>query len=344
MSDLPLLFQDVARWYAASTVALGIRSGLVDALLAGGGTAAELAGTAGVDGDNAGRWADAMVAGGYATATEGRYAPVEDTLGILRGGAILDVRAVVELLVPLGALLPRVQTAIHDGGGIGSAEFQDALGMTAEQVNVPMYEQLLLSEWIAGHPDLHAALERGVAAAEVGPGGGTALRLLARRFPASRFVGFDIDSRTVTKANERATADGLANLRFETVDASALPKGAFDLVFLFDAFHHMTDPDGVLEGIRSSLAAGGSLLLAEAAVSGDATTDATDPTAVLLYGSDLIYCFQESKVAGRPGLGATWPGRGLGAMLGRHGFAEVGRIESRAGYVVIRAVPGVGEG
>ena len=156
--------------------------------------------------------------------------------------------------------------------------------MTAEQVNVPMYEQLLLSEWIAGHPDLHAALERGVAAAEVGPGGGTALRILARRFPASRFVGFDIDSRTVTKANERATADGLANLRFETVDASALPKGAFDLVFLFDAFHHMTDPDGVLEGIRSSLAAGGSLLLAEAAVSGDATTDAADPTAVLLYG------------------------------------------------------------
>ena len=58
LSDLPLLFQDVARWYAASTIALGIRSGLVDALLAGGGTAAELAGTAGVDGDNAGRWAE----------------------------------------------------------------------------------------------------------------------------------------------------------------------------------------------------------------------------------------------------------------------------------------------
>ena len=314
---------------------------MTDALLAGGGSSIELAASAGVDGENAARWADAMVAGGYATVTDGRYAPVEDTLGILRGGAILDVRAIVELLVPLGALLPRVQAAIRDGGGIRSAEFQDALGMTAERVNVPMYDRLLLSEWLAGHPDLHAALERGVDAAEVGPGGGTALRILARRFPASRFVGFDIDTATVTEANESATAEGLANLRFEAVDASELPEGAFDVVCMFDAFHHMTDPDAVLVGIRASLRPGGSLLLAEAAVSGDAATDAADPTAALVYGSDLIYCFQESKVAGRSGLGATWPGRGLTDMLARNGFAEVGRVESEAGYLVIRAVPSV---
>ena len=117
LSDLPLLFGDVARWYAVTTVALGIRTGLVDALLAGGGSAGELASTAGVDEDNAARWADAMVAGGYATVTDARYAPVEDAMGLLRGGAMLDVRAIVELLVPLGALLPRVETAIRDGAG-----------------------------------------------------------------------------------------------------------------------------------------------------------------------------------------------------------------------------------
>jgi SAM-dependent methyltransferase len=339
LSDLPLLFDDVARWYAASTVSLGMRTGLTEALLAGGGTAAHLAATAGVDPDNAGRWADAMVAGGYATLADGRYAPVEDALGILRGGAVLDVRAIVELLLPLGSLLPRVQTAIQDGGGIRSTEFQDALGMTAERVNVPMYEQLLLSEWIAGHPDLEALLERGIDAAEVGPGGGTALRILARRFPTSRFVGFDIDAETVAEANAKASAEGLANLRFEAVDASVLPKAAFDVVCMFDAFHHMTDPDGVLDGIRASLRPGGSLLLAEAALSGDVVADAADPMAVLVYGSDLIYCFQESKVAGAPGLGATWPGRGLSALLARHRFAESGRVESQAGYVVVRAVP-----
>jgi hypothetical protein len=69
----------------------------------------------------------------------------------------------------------------------------------------------------------------------------------------------------------------------------------------------------VLDGIHEALRPGGSLLLAEAALSGDAAADATDPTAVIVYGSDLMYCFQESKTSGEPGLGATWPGRGLEA-------------------------------
>lgn len=339
MSDLPLLLADVARWYAASTVALGIKTGLTDALLGGGGTATDLAATAHVDVDNAARWADAMVAGGYATLVDGRYTPVEDALGLLRGGATLDVRAIVELLVPLGALLPRVDVAIRNGAGIRSAEFQAALGMTAERVNVPMYAQLLLSEWIAGHPELEAALASGIDVAEVGPGGGTALRILAGAFRNSRFVGFDVDSGTVVEANAATTAAGLANLRFEVLDASELPRAAFDLVCMFDAFHHITEPGAVMDGIRGALRPGGSLLLAEAALSGDAMADAADPTAVIVYGSDLLYCYQESKVPGRPGMGATWPGRGLGATLERHGLVEHGRVESQAGYVVIRAVP-----
>ena len=130
-----------------------------------------------------------------------------------------------------------------------------------------------------------------------------------RRFPASRFVGFDIDTATVTEANESATAEGLANLRFEAVDASELPEGAFDVVCMFDAFHHMTDPDAVLVGIRASLRPGGSLLLAEAAVSGDAATDAADPTAALVYGRTSSTASRRA-VGGRSGLGATWPGRG----------------------------------
>jgi SAM-dependent methyltransferase len=338
VSDLPLLFADVARWYAASTVALGIKTGLTDALLERGGSAAELAAQASVDVDNAARWADAMVASGYATVAAGRYEPVEDALGLLRGGMVLDVRAIVELLVPLGGLLPRVTSAIRDGGGIRSGEFQAAFGMTAERVNVPMYEQLLLTEWLAGHPELVAALSGGIDVAEVGPGGGTALRILAGAYPSSRFTGFDIDAPTVNDANEAAAAAGLANLRFEVVDGGSLPVGGFDLVCVFDALHHMTEPGAVLDGIRAALRPGGSLLLAEAALTGDPAADASDPTAAIVYGSDLIYCFQESKTPGTPGLGATWPGRGLTALAAEHGFRQAGNVESQAGYNVIRLV------
>jgi SAM-dependent methyltransferase len=339
MSELPQLFEDVTRWYAATTVALGIRTGLMDALLASGGTAAELAAAARVDPDNAARWADAMVVGGYASVTDGRYEPLEETIGLLRGGVPIDVRAVVELLVPLGSLLPRVVTAIRDGGGIGSAEFQAALGMTSERVNAPMYRAFLLDEWIAGHPELRAALERGIDVAEVGPGSGTALRILAGAFSASRFVGYDVDAATVREAIATAAGEGLANVRFEALDGRALPRATFDLVCMFDAFHHVTDPSAVLDGMRAALRPGGSLLLAESAVSGDPTTDAADPTSPIIYGCDLLYCYQESTVAGRPGTGAVWPARELGAMLLDHGFSEVGRVTSQAGYVVVRAVP-----
>ncbi len=339
MSELPQLFEDVTRWYAATTVALGIRTGLIDPLLAGGGTAAELAASARVDPDNAARWADAMVVGGYAAVADGRYTPLDETLGLLRGGVPIDVRAVVELLVPLGSLLPRVVAAIVDGGGIASAGFQAALGMTSERVNAPMYRAFLLDEWIAGHPELRAALERGIDVAEVGPGSGTALRILAGAFPASRFVGYDVDVATVREAVATAAGEGLANVRFVALDGRALPRATYDLVCMFDAFHHVTDPSAVFDGMHAALRPDGSLLLAESAVSGDPMTDAADPTSPIIYGCDLLYCYQESTIAGRPGTGATWPGRGLGAMLLDHGFSEVGRVTSQAGYVVVRAVP-----
>jgi SAM-dependent methyltransferase len=338
VNDLPLLFKDVARWYAVTAVALGIRTGLTDSLLAGGGTADELAKSAGVDADNAARWADAMVVGGYATSANGRYEPAGDALELLGGGFVFDVRAIVEILVPLGGLLPRVEIAMRNGRGISSAEFQSALGMTVARVNVPMYRSLLVSEWIAGHPDLEAALRRGIDVAEIGPGDGMALRLLAGAFPASRFVGFDIDAPAVAEANAIAAGDALGNVRFEVADGNALPPASVDLACIFDAFHHLTDPAGVLDSVHRALRPAGSLLLAEAALSGIAATDADDPSASIVYGSDLLYCYQESKVAGKSGLGSTWPGRGLAAMLVEHGFDEVSRVESQAGYVVIRAV------
>ncbi|MEI7744577.1 MAG: class I SAM-dependent methyltransferase [Chloroflexota bacterium] len=332
------IFSDVARWYAASTIALGLETGLTQALLAGGGTADELAAAAGVDGDNAARWADAMVTAGYATLVDGRFAPDEEAVGILRGGAPLDVEAVVHLLVGLGGLLPRAAQAIRDGRGIRSEEFQ-ALGIAPERVNVPMYEQLLLTEWIAGHPDLEAALRAGIDVAEVGPGGGTALRLLGAAFSASRFTGFDLDARVVAQANASAEAAGLENVRFTTADGAGLPAGSFDLVCMFDVFHHMTTPGPVLDGLRGSLRTGGSLLLAESSGTGDPVEDGKGPMGILMYGSDLIYCYQESKTAGVPGLGATWPPRGLAAMLREHRFDEVARVSSQAGYEVIRARP-----
>ena len=63
--------------------------------------------------------------------------------------------------------------------------------------------------------------------------------------------------------------------------------------------------------------------------------DAADPTAVIVYGSDLIYCFRRASRRAA-GAGATWPGRGLSELLARHGSGP--DVGVTGGYVVVRAV------
>jgi Methylase involved in ubiquinone/menaquinone biosynthesis len=334
-----MVLSDVSRWYAATTMAVGERTGLLTPLLDGGGTAAELASRAGVDRRNAEVWGDAMVAAGYARLDGERYLPDESALGVLRGGFPFDLRAVVGLLAPLGGMLPRVERAIRDGAGISSTEIQADLGALPEQVNGPMYQTFLLDDWIAAHPPIEAALRSGIDAGEVGPGGGQALRILAAAFPRSRFVGYDLDPNQVERANASAAEAGLPNLRFEALDAATLPKASFDLVCAFDTFHHFGRPDAVLDSIRGALRAGGAFLVAEAAVSGNPMTDASDPFGIIVYGSSLLYCFQESKADGGAGLGATWAPQHLETLLAEHGFEVAETHASDAGYMVSRAIP-----
>jgi SAM-dependent methyltransferase len=339
MADaLPLLVSDVGRWYAATTLAIGIRTGLAGALLAGGGSAGELAARARVDAQNAAVWADAMVSAGYARRDGDRYVPDEDAIGLLRGGFPFDLGAVVGLLAPLGGMVPRVEQAVRGGGGISSHEIQEHLGVLPEQVNGPMYERHLVAEWIAAFPELEASLRSGIDVAEIGPGGGQALRLLAAAFPASRFVGYDLDPQQVGRATAAAAEARLPNLRFETRDAADLAPSSFDLVCAFDTFHHFGRPDEVADAIVRALRGGGSFLVAEASLSGDPMADASDPLAVIMYASNLLYCFQESKAEGGAGLGVTWAPRHLESLLSAHGFTIAGSHESGAGYVVTRAV------
>jgi hypothetical protein len=140
MSGLPRVVDDVRGWYAATTLALGERTGLLEALLAGGGTAADLATRAGVDRRNAAAWADAMVAAGYAGRDGERYVPDEAAVGPLRGGVPFDMRAVVGFLAASGTMLARIEAAIRDGAGIPAAELQAALGELPSRINAPMYD------------------------------------------------------------------------------------------------------------------------------------------------------------------------------------------------------------
>ncbi len=114
-----------------------------------------------------------------------------------RGGFLFDLRAVIGVLAPLGALLPRVEQAVRKGTGITSAELQATLGELPERVNGPMYEMFLVEDWIGGHPELADRLRAGIDVAAIGPGGGQALCILAATHASP--AGYDV-IRAVSRA------------------------------------------------------------------------------------------------------------------------------------------------
>lgn len=79
---------------------------------------------------------------------------------------------------------------------------------------------------------------------EVGCGGGTFIRTLARRFPKSLFTGFDTDNSAIAQAK----MNSLPNLKF-TGDRRDL--GRYDVIFLMDVLEHQKDAREFLSFIRS---------------------------------------------------------------------------------------------
>lgn len=79
---------------------------------------------------------------------------------------------------------------------------------------------------------------------DLGCGPGEITCELARRFPHVQIVGVDHSSVAITRAQALADRMGLTNATFVAADLSTFsPKGPVDLIALFDAFHHVPDPD-----------------------------------------------------------------------------------------------------
>src|SRR5919108_330834 len=81
-------------------------------------------------------------------------------------------------------------------------------------------------------------LEAGIDVLDMGCGEGVAIRMMAHRFPRSRFVGVDMASEAIETARAEAEAANLTNARFLAQDAATFstPR-AFDFITAFDAIH-----------------------------------------------------------------------------------------------------------
>ncbi|MDZ7728020.1 MAG: class I SAM-dependent methyltransferase [Dehalococcoidia bacterium] len=236
------------------------------------------------------------------------------------GGAFLYSQASIRQV-------PALMEAFRNGGGVPFGDFGPEIVEAIEGLFQAGYETAVAAAWIPAVPGLHERLSNGATVAEVGCGAGQCLVPVAKAYPNSRFVGFDIDGPSLERARKKASAAGVAGCAtFEAVPAEELPADArFDLVMAFNCIHDMSDPRGALRGVRGALAEDGVFLWSEANAS-DQLEDNLTPMGRTLYGASTMHCMTVSLADGGEGLG-TVVGPDQARALGEEaGFTRFERL------------------
>ena len=319
---------DMGAALSGSLVVLGDRLGIYRSLAkAGPSTETELAKASGLDARYLREWLSNQAASGYVT-----YDPAAGRFHLSpeQAAVFADPDSPVCMTGGYYALAstyhdePLIADAFRTGKGVDWGDHHDCLFCGTEKFFRPGYAANLVSSWL---PSLYGIQEKllagGARVADVGCGYGASTIIMAKAFPDTEFIGFDLHEGSLEHA--RSHAKDLPNLRFEQARAKDFPAGdGYDLVTVFDALHDMGDPVGACAHIRASLRPGGSLMLVEP-MAGDTLEENLNPVGRLYYGFSTMVC--------TPGSRAQEVGAALGAQAGE---ARLRAVTKEAGFETLR--------
>lgn len=172
--------------------------------------------------------------------------------------------------------------------------------------------------------ELDARLHAGIDVADIGCGSGHAINVLARHYPASRFVGFDFSEEAIGRANAEARSMDLINAQFELRDAALLDQpDAFDLITALDAVHDQAYPGQVLDAVARATRPGGTFLMMDFKASSNVEENIGNPMAPALYTISTMHCMTVSLGLDGDGLGTVWGRQLATSMLQKAGFSNI---------------------
>jgi SAM-dependent methyltransferase len=304
---------------------LGSRTDLFAALAAGPATSDELAARAGLQERYVREWLGAMVTGGIVDhdADLGTFTLPPAHAAVLTAGP-MNMAPIAAMNTHLGKNLHKVADAFRNGGGVPYADFRPDFTDAMDGVSRVQFDFMLIDVYLQMIPGLTERLERGAQVADVACGTGHALVLLAQRFPASSFIGFDMDEGAIARARAEAAGAGLSNVQFEVADVAQLTTAQpFDVVFVFDAIHDQVVPEAVLAHIRGALKDDGLFFMKEPHGADTIEGNRANPMAPVLYSVSTLHCMTVSLAHGGAGIGTAF-GEGLARqLLADAGFSSV---------------------
>jgi len=291
------LFEGVLGMTDVYTVYMGDRLGIYNALADGRSSESEIAAVTGTDRRYLREWLEQQAVTGLIEVDEPSRAADERRYRLPDGHAevLVDrddpsyMAAFARMMAGLVRPLPRVLDVFRTGEGIPYADYDADFLEGQGEMNRVQFVNFLAADWIPGLPDVHHRLQAGGRIADVACGAGWSTIALARAYPNAEIHGLDLDEASIELVKANAEAEGIES-PFEVRDAADPGlSGRYDLVTCFEAVHDMPRPVEALRGMRSLLADGGVLLIADERVAEQFTAPGTEVERVM-YGFSLFHC------------------------------------------------------
>lgn len=308
-------------------ISVGHRTGLFDTM--GGLTWAstqQIADEAGLNERYVREWLGAMVTGrivDYDAATQTYLLPPEHGRWLSRWHSTENVAVSHQWTSVMGYVESDVVDKFRNGGGVHYGcfhRFHEVMAAKSAQTVVAALTDHILPLVSGLQDQLHA----GVDVLEIGCGSGQAMCALARDYPASRFVGYDLCDDAIAAAREEADRLELTNVRLEVRDITKLDEpGCYDVVTAFDVIHDQKAPAAALAQVFAALKPGGIFLMQDIRASSFVERNIDHPLGPFLYAISTMHCMTVSLAQDGEGLGTMWGEELAVRMLKDTGFADV---------------------
>jgi len=249
--------------------------------------------------------------------------PAEHAAILTRSAEKDNFAVFTQYISMMGNVEDKIVDCFKNGGGVPYSEFKRFHEIMAEDSGQSILSSLF-SDILPLIPGLTEKLKNGIDVLDLGCGRGKALILMAKKYPKSRFAGYDLSMEAVEYAGAQASKEHLNNIRFEIKDLTDFNvKAKYDFITTFAAIHDQARPDKVLKGIYNSLKDDGVYLMQDISASSYPHKNIDHPMGAFLYSISTMHCMTVSLAQDGMGLGAMWGRETALKMLNDAGFRNI---------------------
>lgn len=289
-------------------------------------TSDEIARCAGLNERYVREWLGAMVTSrivDYEPASRKYRLPREHAAALTKAAGSHNVATFMQFVACMGNVEQGIVECFRKGSGLPYSAYGRFHNIMRD-VSGQTFDETLIDRTLPLMPGLVERLEGGIDVLDVGCGAGHALNLMARRFPRSRFTGYDFSADALDVARAEAEGWGNINARFEARDVANLSEAnAYDFITAFDSIHDQAKPRDVLRAVARALRDDGTFLMVDIDASSHLERNLERPLTSYFYAISTMHCMSVSLGLGGEGLGTAWGEEKARELSAEAGFARV---------------------